>query len=113
MSTLATESLISIPRGAPPLDESQQRDLLAQLPGWQIQDGQLGREVTVKNFAAALALVNQIGELAEGVNHHPDLCIQGWNHVRIELSTHSIGGLSRNDFILAAKIDQLPGVPSA
>jgi 4a-hydroxytetrahydrobiopterin dehydratase len=63
--------------------------------------------VKLKNFRAALDLVNRIGEIAESEGHHPDLSIHGWNRVRVDLVTHSIGGLSENDFILAAKISRL------
>jgi 4a-hydroxytetrahydrobiopterin dehydratase len=80
------------------LDESQRQ--LAKLSGWRlIQDGKrIRKEWTVKNFMA--------GMKSDG--HHPDLHLEGYRKVWIELWTHAIGGLSENDFILAAKIDQLP-----
>jgi 4a-hydroxytetrahydrobiopterin dehydratase len=80
--------------------------MLHQVPGWGIGDGKLTRDVKVKNFKEALALVNNIGDLAEQENHHPDICIHSWSRVKIELYTHSINGLSDNDFILAAKINR-------
>lgn len=80
--------------------------LRAEVPDWNLRDGKLVREVKRKNFADALGLVNRIGALAEEEGHHPDLCIHSWNRVRVELYTHSIGGLSENDFILASKIEQ-------
>ena len=52
-----------------------------------------------------MAFTNKVGDVAEKENHHPDILIHGWNKVRLELSTHAIGGLSENDFILAAKIN--------
>ena len=56
---------------------------------------------------AAIDFFNRVAELAEAENHHPDLHLEGYRHVAIEIWTHAIGGLSENDFILAAKIDQL------
>jgi pterin-4a-carbinolamine dehydratase len=77
------------------------------VPGWSVVEGKLTRDVKLANFQEALGLVNQIGALAEQEGHHPDIAIHSWNHVRIELYTHSIKGLSDNDFILAAKINHL------
>jgi 4a-hydroxytetrahydrobiopterin dehydratase len=62
----------------------------------------------LKDFRAALALANDIGRLAEQEQHHPDLHLTDYKRLRVELSTHAIHGLSRNDFVLAAKIDGLP-----
>ena len=71
-------------------------------------DGKMiSRQWNCKNFVRALELVNAVGKLAEQEQHHPDLHITGYRHVRIDLTTHAIDGLSENDFILAAKIDQL------
>ncbi len=63
------------------------------------------RELSFPDFAAAIALVNRVAELAEAANHHPDILLHGWNKVRLELSTHSEGGLTAADFELAVKID--------
>jgi 4a-hydroxytetrahydrobiopterin dehydratase len=65
------------------------------------------RELTFEHFAAAIAFVNQVAELAERANHHPDILVHGWNKVRLTLSTHSEGGLTDADIALAARIDQL------
>ena len=83
---------------------------LEQLVGWRItHDGKrIRKDWTVKNFMAALEFFNRVAEMAEGEGHHPDLHLEGYRIVWIELWTHAIGGLSENDFILAAKIDQLP-----
>ena len=61
-----------------------------------------------KDFMAGIEFFNRVAELAEAEGHHPDLHLEGYRHVWIELWTHAIGGLSENDFILAAKIDQIP-----
>ncbi len=66
------------------------------------------RELKFADFAAAIAFVNRVAELAEAANHHPDILVHGWNKVRLTLSTHSEGGLTGADFELAAQIDALP-----
>lgn len=91
-----------------PLDEAEQQ--LAQLDGWRLtRDGQrIRKDWTVKDFMAGVAFFNKCAEVAEADGHHPDLHIEGYRNVSVELWTHAIGGLSENDFILAAKIDRLP-----
>jgi 4a-hydroxytetrahydrobiopterin dehydratase len=75
--------------------------------GWA-RDGQaIVREYKLADFAAAIAFVNHVAEAAERANHHPDIHVHGWNKVRLELSTHSQGGLTEADFALAAQIDRL------
>src|SRR3954454_11769943 len=96
--------------GTPALTAGQIRDALAAVPPWALTgDGKrLRREWRVKDFATALDFFNRIGEIAEAEDHHPDLHLTGYRNVAVELSTHAVGGLTENDFILAAKIDQLP-----
>lgn len=91
-----------------PIDEATIQ--LARLDGWRLtHDGQRIRKVwTVKNFMAGMDFLNQVAEVAEEEGHHPDIHLEGYRKIWIELWTHAIGGLSENDFILAAKIDQLP-----
>ena len=89
------------------LSEDEIRGLLPLVPKWHIEHGRLLRNVRARNFREALDLVNAIGEVAETENHHPDLTLHRWNRVRIELYTHSVEGLSRNDFVLAAKLEQI------
>jgi 4a-hydroxytetrahydrobiopterin dehydratase len=74
---------------------------------WERAEGSIVRERKLADFAAALAFVNRVAELAEAANHHPDILIHGWNRVRLTLSTHSQGGLTDADFELAAQIDRL------
>lgn len=92
------------------LDEAQVREHLRAVPHWRLgEDGKsIRREWRVKDFVTALDFFTRIGGLAEAEDHHPDLHLTGYRNVAIELSTHAIKGLSENDFILAAKIDQLP-----
>ena len=109
MDDLAQRRCVPCTGDTPPLKPEQARSMMGQVPGWSIEDQQLTRDVKVRNFKAALALVNRIGDLAEQEGHHPNMCIHSWNRVRLELYTHSINGLSENDFILAAKINAAIG----
>jgi len=95
--------------GVPKLTPEQIQQLLHALPQWKLTaDGQrIRREWRVKNFLAGLDFFQRVGKLAEEEGHHPDLHLTGYRNVAIEINTHAIGGLSENDFILAAKIDQL------
>jgi 4a-hydroxytetrahydrobiopterin dehydratase len=94
----------------PALTPEQVRHYLAAVPDWKLTaDGQrIRREWRVKDFLTGLDFFQRVGQLAEAENHHPDLHLVGYRNVAIEIWTHAIGGLSENDFILAAKIDRLP-----
>jgi 4a-hydroxytetrahydrobiopterin dehydratase len=85
------------------------RDQLTQLDGWQVAEDGLSiyKSWNCKNFVKSLAFANRIGDVAEAEQHHPDLHLTGYRHLKVVLTTHAIGGLSINDFILAAKIDQV------
>jgi 4a-hydroxytetrahydrobiopterin dehydratase len=72
----------------------------------QEQDA-IAREFKFADFAAAVAFVNRVADVAEELNHHPDILLHGWNNVRLTLSTHSQGGVTAADFELAARIDGL------
>lgn len=95
-------------KGTAPLKGAALQAYLAELsPGWQIVDEhRLTKEFLFKNFQQALDFTNQVGALAEAEGHHPDIHLS-WGKAKIELWTHKINGLSENDFILAAKVDQL------
>jgi 4a-hydroxytetrahydrobiopterin dehydratase len=86
---------------------------LAGLPEWRrirvgADDGDaIVRDLQLEDFAAAIALVDRVAEVAEAANHHPDILVHGWNKVRLTLSTHSQGGLTDSDFALAERIDGL------
>ena len=71
------------------------------------EDQSIVRDLSFPDFAAAIAFVNHVAELAEAANHHPDILVHGWNKVRLTLSTHSQGGLTDADFQLAGQIDAL------
>lgn len=91
-----------------PLDEAKEQ--LTHLVGWRLtEDGQRIRKTwKVKDFMAGIAFFEECARVAEEDGHHPDLHLESYRDVSVELWTHAIGGLSENDFILAAKIDQLP-----
>src|SRR3989344_5421708 len=80
-----------------------------QIKDWSLNTAakQISKQLKFKDFKDALKFVNQVGVLAENEGHHPDIPLTYYNQVSISLSTHTIGGLSRNDFILAAKINNL------
>ena len=92
-----------------PLYPEQSEELLKQLsPEWMLIDQcrMLARTFIFKDFKQALAFANKIGAIAEEEGHHPDLTV-GYGNLGVELTTHAIGGLSENDFIVAAKIDEI------
>lgn len=96
--------------GVEPASPAEAAQQVAALPGWKLSgDGKLIRkEWRMKDFSAAMNFFHRVAGVAETEDHHPDLHLTGYRNVAIELSTHAIQGLSENDFILAAKIDELP-----
>jgi 4a-hydroxytetrahydrobiopterin dehydratase len=107
---LADERCEACRPGSPTVSPSEARELLVQLQDWSIieQDGvqRLQRIFKFKDFVSALRFTNAVGEIAEAAQHHP-LLITEWGRVTVQWWTHSIGGLHRNDFILAARTDGL------
>lgn len=89
------------------LNQQQIESHLTRLHGWIHSDNEIGKEFQLKNFAEALSFVNKIGVFAEQMNHHPDIFIHAWNKVKITISTHSEGGVTEKDFILAEKIESI------
>lgn len=109
---MATEPLVgqkceACESGTAPLDERRAKELYMQLdPAWELGSDKLKRVFEFKNFRDPFALATRVADLAESEGHHPDLEIS-WGKLVVHLKTHSIGGLSDNDFIMAAKIDRL------
>ena len=105
---LSQEKCIPCSVGTPPLAGDELNPLMSELKDdWVLfQDKKIERSFKFKNFAKALAFVNEVGDLAEDKGHHPDIEL-GWGRVKISLMTHKIDGLSRNDFIMASLIDEL------
>ena len=89
----------------PALSTEESNALLRALPEWKIESGELVRSFQFKNFRAALAFVNRVGEPSEGAGHHPDSDIR-YNRVRLGLTTHDAGGLTAKDFDLAARAEK-------
>jgi 4a-hydroxytetrahydrobiopterin dehydratase len=102
------------------LSDAEVEQRLAGVPEWRRagQKGEQGggsasgadaivRELAFADFAAAIAFVDRVAEVAELANHHPDILLHGWNKVRLTLSTHSAGGITDADFRLAAQLDGL------
>jgi len=96
--------------GVDPVSPEEAKAQIEKLPGWSISPDskKIRKQWVVKNFMTAINFFNAVAKVAEADDHHPDLHLTGYRNVAIELSTHAIGGLSENDFILAAKIDQVP-----
>jgi len=105
---LTQEQCIPCSLDTPPMKGDILYELLDTLhPQWLlVEETYIERKFKFKDFAEALAFVNKVGELAENEGHHPDVEL-GWGKVKIVLMTHKIHGLSRNDFVLASKIDDL------
>lgn len=105
--TLSEKKCVPCEGGALPLTHAEASRNLAELhDSWRLSDDAktIRRDFSFPDFLAAMKFVNHVADLAEQEQHHPDITIH-YNKVTLELSTHSIGGLSENDFILAAKID--------
>lgn len=103
---LVEQKCVPCQAGEPPLSAAEAEAPAREAPRWALEDKAIERKFQFKDFAEAMGFVNKVAAIAEEQGHHPDIHIS-WNRVRLTLSTHKIGGLSRNDFILAAKIDAL------
>ena len=106
--TLVEKTCTPCRGGIPPLTRAEAEELLPQAPEWALMDNAHRIEKTFRfgNFREALAFVQKVGELAEAEGHHPDISF-GWGYATISLQTKKIKGLHENDFIMAAKLDQL------
>ena len=93
-------------QGTPPLDAARVDGLLNDLPGWETTGVEISKTYRFKNYYETMAFVNAIAWVSHREDHHPDLEV-GYNRCRVRYSTHSVGGLSENDFICAAKVEAL------
>ncbi len=113
MDSLKQMKCVACRRGEPTVTDAEIAEFHPQVPEWQIveRDGikHLERVFKFDNFAQALVFTNKVGELAEAEDHHPALLTE-WGKVTVQWWTHKIKGLHRNDFIMAAKTDQLYNV---
>jgi 4a-hydroxytetrahydrobiopterin dehydratase len=103
---LSQKRCLACEGGAPALTNEEIKTLLGKIAGWELAGKTIKREFRFKNYYHTMAFVNAIAWLAHQENHHPDLEI-GYNYCRVIYSTHSIDGLSENDFICAAKVNAL------
>jgi len=92
--------------GQPPMDAAVIDRHLAQAPGWTLNNGAIERRYDFADFHQTMAFVNALAWIAHREDHHPDLAL-GYNHCVVRFNTHSVGGISINDFICAAKVDAL------
>ena len=107
---LASKRCLPCEGGVAKLTPGEADAQLSSIAGWRLTyDGsRIRKDWTARGFKAAMDFLNRVADLAEQGRHHPDLHLEGYRNVWIEIWSHAIGGLSQNDFILAAKIDQLP-----
>src|SRR4051794_1041964 len=108
-ATLTKKHCVPCEGGVPVLKPDEVQRLLREVPEWKLSaDGRrIRREWRLKNFVAGLELFEKVGKIAEEEGHPPDLPLTGYRNAAVEITTHAIGGLSENDFILAAKIDEV------
>jgi 4a-hydroxytetrahydrobiopterin dehydratase len=110
MAELATQTCVACRGGEPPMTDAEIRRLAPEVPHWQVSDRdgikRLERVFRFADFRAALAFTTRVGEIAEEQGHHPALLTE-WGRVTVTWWTHKIKGLHRNDFIMAAKSDEL------
>jgi 4a-hydroxytetrahydrobiopterin dehydratase len=98
------------PKGSPGLNHSEIAERIPLVPNWElVDDTGLRFSRRMADFTSAIDLVNKVAVLAEEEQHHPDIRVHGYRNLVLDFSTHSIGGLTDNDFIMAAKINRLLG----
>jgi len=104
---LTQKKCVACELGGPAMPVDQAQELLKQISGWEIKpDGHLWKMFKQEDYVKTLEFVNKVGQLAESEGHHPTIHFT-WGKADIELYTHAVKGLSENDFILAAKVDEL------
>ncbi len=107
MTDLSTQRCVPCEGGTEPMSISDARMRMELVPGWILKEDatpKLTRTMKFRDFAQAMIFVNRVADIAEEEGHHPDFRVS-WNRVEFELVMHAIGGLSDNDFIIAAKIN--------
>jgi len=106
MPSLAQMKCRPLPAGTPALARTRIDALLKELSGWSYDGKVIAKTWSFKNYYETIAFVNAVAWIVHGEDHHPDMSV-GYSRCRVEFSTHSIGGISENDFICAAKIEAL------
>jgi len=108
MPKLSDKKCVPCEGGVPALTREQAEEMLKEIPEWQLNDSatEINREFPFKNYLRTMSFVNAVAWIANQENHHPDMEV-GYNRCKVTYSTHAINGLSENDFICAAKINDL------
>ena len=106
---LTQKKCVPCETGTPKLKDREIQEYLKQIKAWSLKTKHLYKKFKFKNFAEAMKFVNSMAQIAEAEGHHPDFAVH-YNKVEVELWTHAVNGLSENDFILAAKIDNIKKV---
>jgi 4a-hydroxytetrahydrobiopterin dehydratase len=117
MTKLTEKRCVPCEGGTPPLDDAATTLLLGEVDGWRRADApsienaeknepRISKQFRFEDFLGAMAFLNKMAAIAEAEGHHPDFCVH-YNRVDVTLWTHSVGGLSENDFIVAAKVDAM------
>ena len=107
MDDLRARQCVPCDARTPKLGPQQVAELIRQVPSWTVDHDRLRRKFVFRDFVEAMRFVNRMADVAETEAHHPDFSVH-YREVDVTIWTHAVGGLSENDFILAAKIDQLP-----
>lgn len=90
-----------------PMTRQEAEDHLKHAEGWTLANDTIQKNYKFSNFKEAIEFINKVANIAEAENHHPDILLWSWNNVKLTISTHRVKGLTKNDFILASKIDQI------
>lgn len=108
MTELSSIRCVGCEGGIPALSKEEAKELMPQISKWQLSDDckSITRKFAFKNFYLTMAFVNAVAWVANQENHHPDLEV-GYNYCNIKFFTHAVNGLTKNDFICAAKIDKI------
>jgi 4a-hydroxytetrahydrobiopterin dehydratase len=107
VSELARQHCEPCEKGTPPLGEKEAASLASEVPGWELDSNRkLRREFKFENFRDAFGFVSRVALVAESEGHHPDIEL-GWGRAAIELTTHAASGVTKNDFVMAAKVSRL------
>jgi 4a-hydroxytetrahydrobiopterin dehydratase len=88
-------------------NENEINENLQKISGWKFNNQKIEKEYLLKDFSDALGFVNKVGQIAEAMDHHPDILMHSWNKVKISVSTHSENGITKKDFELASKIESI------
>ena len=92
--------------GMKPMSKKEASMYIKQVKGWKLEGNTISKDIKFKDFKEAIKFIRKVAGIAEKEGHHPDIFLHDWNQVRLTLSTHAIKGLSMNDFIVAAKINE-------